>query len=59
MTPLEFEYIKRAVEALESGECSDMSKVKILRTVGQIAKSAADKIEQEFVARVEAKLVDN
>jgi hypothetical protein len=59
MTPQEFEYIKRAVEALESGECTTMSRVKILRTVSQITQRSADLIEQEFVAQFEAKSVDN
>ena len=53
MTRQEFEYIKRAVEALESGDCSDLSQVKILKTVSQITKSAADRIEEQFVERVE------
>ena len=56
MTREEFEYIKRAVEALESGECSAMTEVKILNTVSQIAKNAAEKIERNYVERVDSLL---
>jgi hypothetical protein len=56
MTPQEFDYIKRAVEALESGECSAMSQVKILRTVSQIAKNAAEKIEHDYIETVDSLL---
>jgi hypothetical protein len=56
MTHEELEYIKRAVAALESGECSAMTEVKILRTVSQIAKSAAEKIEKNYVERVDSLL---
>ena len=59
MTPQEFEYIKRAVAALESGDCTEMSQVKILKTVSQITKSAADRIEYRFVERVEQNMANN
>jgi hypothetical protein len=52
MTPQEFEYIKRAVAALESGEHGAMARHKILMTVSQITKGAADKIVDEFEERV-------
>lgn len=55
MTRQEFEYIKRAVEALESGLCSDQDQHKILKTVSQITKSAADRIED----RVEQNIANN
>ena len=59
MTRQEFEYIKRAVAALESGDCTEMSQVKILKTVSQITKSAADRIEYRFVERVEQNMANN
>jgi len=52
MTPQEFEYIKRAVAALESGEHGALEQHKILMTVSQITKGAADKITAEFEERV-------
>jgi hypothetical protein len=51
MTRQEFEYIRRAMEAIESPECSTMSKVKIQRTMSQILMRSADRMEQEFVDR--------
>lgn len=58
MTPEEFGYIKRAVAALESGECSDMTRHKILRTMSQICDRAADEIELDFTARVDQNLAN-
>lgn len=59
MTPEEFAYIKRAVAALESGECTDMARHKILRTMSQICARAADDIETNFTARVDQNLANN
>lgn len=56
MTPEEFNYIKRAVEALASGEHSQMAQHKILRTMSQICGRAADAIETEFVSAVDKNL---
>jgi hypothetical protein len=53
MTPQEFDYIKRAVEALESGECTAMTEVKILRTVSQITERGAQKLERAYLDQVE------
>ena len=55
MTDLEFEYLERAMEALK-GDCTEMTRVKILRTMSQITGTAAQKIEQDFVNRVEEAL---
>jgi hypothetical protein len=52
MSPQEFEYIKRAVAALESGEHGALEQHKILMTVSQITARAADKITAEFEERV-------
>ena len=52
MSPQEFEYLKRAVAALESGEHGALEQHKILMTVSQITKGAADKITAEFEERV-------
>ena len=56
MTPEEFEYIRRAVEALESREYSKMAEVKILRTVSQICGKNATEIERTLVDSVDAVL---
>jgi hypothetical protein len=55
MTPEEFEYIRRAVEALEQG-CPPMTQRKILRTIEQICGKSATKIEQNLVDEVEDRL---
>ncbi len=49
MTPQEFDYIKRAVEALESGELNMATEAKVLRTVAQICEKAAKKIDDILV----------
>jgi hypothetical protein len=48
MTPQEFQYIKRAVEALESGDHSAMDQHKILVTVSQITERAAATIKESL-----------
>jgi len=53
MTPSEFEYIRRAVEALESPETTPMAQRKILRTMEQICGKSATLIEQKLVDRTE------
>ena len=52
MTPEEFEYIKRAVEALEQGT-TQAAEIKILRTVSQITAASAQKLEQNLVDKVD------
>ncbi len=59
MTPGEFQYLKRAVEALESGEHSEMSQVKILRTVEQICGRSATELELNLVDKVEDRLYNS
>ena len=57
MTPEEFNYIKRAVVALEE-PMSLMERIKIERTMGQILTRSADKLEEQFVARVDQNLAN-
>ncbi len=59
MTLEEFQYLKRAVEALESGEHSQMSQVKILRTVEQICGRSATELELNLVDKVEDRLYNS
>ncbi len=56
MTPEEFQYIKRAVEALENPETTEMARHKILRTMGQICERSAQKIETDLVDRLDDRL---
>ncbi len=56
MTPSEFEYIKRAVEALESPDTTPMAQRKILRTMEQICGKSATLIEQNLVDSVEDRM---
>ena len=48
MTPTEFEYIKRAVEQLES-PLDLKDRIKIERTMSQILAKSADKLEEVLV----------
>jgi len=59
MSPQEFQYIKRAMEAIESPDCSTMSKVKIQRTMSQILSRSADLMERAFVDRVNQNLANS
>ena len=58
MTPEEFQYIKRAVEALEQPPHL-VTRAKILRTISQITARAADQYEREFQDRVEQTMERN
>ena len=55
MTLEEFQYIKRAVEALEQGT-TEAAEIKILRTVSQITAVSAQRLEQKLVDRIEDQL---
>ena len=59
MTPQEFEYIKRAVEALETTAMTPMTERKILRTIEQICGKNATDIEQQLTDAVDAKISRN
>jgi hypothetical protein len=59
MTLQEFEYIRRAMTALESGEHTDMSRAKILMTMSEITGRAAEKIREELADSVDARLARN
>lgn len=58
MTDLEFDYIKRAIAALESGECSLMAQAKILQTVSEICGKNATAIRNQFIRRVDQNLAN-
>ena len=59
MTPQEFEYIRRAVEALEDPETTPMAQRKILRTIEQICGKNATDIESNLIGAVDAKITRN
>jgi SHS2 domain-containing protein len=58
MTPQEFEYIQRAVKALEE-PLSLTARIKVERTMGQILTKSADKLEQILVDNVEESLYNS
>ena len=55
MTPQEFQYIKRAVEALEQ-DTTDVTQIKILKTISQVAGLSAQRLETRLVDRIEERL---
>ena len=59
MTPQEFEYIQRAVKALEDPEMTPMAQRKVLRTIEQICGKNATDIEQNLIGDVDAKITRN
>ncbi len=56
MTPSEFEYIRRAVTALEDPQMTPMAQRKVLRTIEQICGKNATEIEQNLIGDVDAKI---
>ena len=59
MTPQEFEYIQRAVKALEDPEMTPMAQRKVLRTIEQICGKNATDIERNLIGAVDAKIARN
>lgn len=59
MTPQEFEYIRRAVTALEDPEITPMAQRKILRTMEQICGKRATDIESNLIGSVDVKIQRN
>jgi len=49
MTPAEFAYIKRAVDAIEVGNLTPREEIKVLRTVAQITEKSAKEKELEML----------
>lgn len=58
MTPEEFEYIQRAVKALEE-PMSLMQRIKVQRTMAQILDRSANKMGDRFVEEVDYRLEVN
>ena len=58
MTPDEFEYIKRAVVALEE-PMSVMERIKVQRTMAQILERSAVKMGDRFIEEVDHRLAVN
>lgn len=59
MSPTEFEYIKRAVNALETMSMTPMTERKVLRTIEQICGKNATDIEQQLTTAVDDKISRN
>jgi hypothetical protein len=55
MTPHEFDYIKKAVEAIEGRQLAKRDEVKVLRTISQITEKSAQDLER----KIGDKLVDS
>ena len=58
MTPEEFQYIRRAVVALEE-PMSLMERIKVQRTMAQILTKSADKMGDRFVEEVAHRIAVN
>jgi hypothetical protein len=56
MTPQEFQYLKRAIEALDSAETTHVTQIKILRTMGQICSKNATVLEHKLFDQIEDRL---
>jgi len=56
MTPHEFQYLKRAVEALEAPDLTAKDQIKILKVVEQICGKNATLLEHKLVDQFEDRL---
>ncbi len=59
MTPQEFRYIQKAMEAIESPDCTQMAKAKILQTMSEICGKNATQIRQQLEDAVDSRLARN
>lgn len=57
MTPTEFQYIKRAVEAFETTDLSLEDQRKILQTVSEITAVAAVRVQERLVDSLDQQAV--
>lgn len=59
MTTTEFDWMKRAMETLESGEVTQMARLKILKTMSQICAKSASDIEYELAEAITEQMDKN
>ena len=52
-------YLKTALEVLESGESTEVNTIKILRTMAQICTQNADRLELLLVDNIEDRLYNS
>jgi hypothetical protein len=52
-------YLRTALEVLESGESTEMNTIKILRVMASICTQNAERMQQEFEQRVDDNLARN
>ena len=57
MTPEEFNYVRRAVVALE-GTMSPMERIKVQRTMAQILEKSAEQMEKTFIDCIDQRLAN-
>jgi len=58
MTVQHLDYLKTAVEVLESGQSSEVNTIKILKIMSEICAMNAQKMTQILVDRIDQNLVD-
>lgn len=52
------EYLRTALEVLESGEATEINRIKILRVMASICTQNAERLQRDFEGWVDADLVD-
>ena len=52
-------YLRTALEVLETGESTEMNTIKILRVMASICTQNAERMQQEFEQRVDDNLARN
>ena len=53
------DYLRTALEVLESGDSTEINQIKILRIMASICIQNAERMQKEFESRVDAKLARN
>lgn len=52
-------YLRTALEVLESGDSTEVNTIKILRVMASICTQNAERMQKDFESRVDAKLARN
>jgi hypothetical protein len=53
------DYLRTALEVLESGDSTEINQIKILRIMASICMQNAERMQKEFETRVDEKLARN
>jgi hypothetical protein len=56
LTPTEHKWIVQVMTKLEQGDTTELAAAKVYRTIGQLFESAAQRVEDRVIDRIENRL---